>query len=186
MSGRIMAAAGAAPAGQPSARWRLVSRMVRCGLAGAGVAQMAIAIAQISGVDFGMVAPGAHGAMTGAHLLHESTAWSLALGCGMIVGAIWPRTALGVAAVLGVFTAVLAGYVISDAWAGQVTAARVASHAPIIAGLALVLLVCRERLRAAGMKRARGLLSEDLSLPAGANRGRRRGGHVRPVDHSAA
>ena len=159
--------------------------MVRCALVGVGVAQIAVAIAQISGVNFGMVAAGKQGAMTGAHLLNESTAWSLALGCGMVVAAIWPGLALGVATVLGVFTAVLAGYVVSDVWAGQVTAARIASHTPAIVGLVLVLLVYWERVRDRRVARAPGARSEDIVLPAGASRGRRRG-HVRPVDHSAA
>lgn len=183
LSGRIMGATSAvAKAEQHRRRF---SRLVRCCLAGVGVAQVAIAIAQISGVDFGMVAPGGHGAMTGAHLLNESTAWSLALGCGMVVAAIWPGAALGLATVLGVFTAVLAGYVISDAWAGQVTAARVASHVPVIVGLVLVLLVYRERVRDRRSARAQQVRGEDIVLPAGARWGRRRG-HVGPVDHSAA
>ena len=160
-------------------------RWVRGGLAAAGVAQITVAIAQISGVDFGMVAAGEHGVMTGAHLLNESTAWSLALGCGMIAAAIWPAAAPGLATVLGVFTAVLAGYVISDTWAGQVTAARVASHAPVIIGLVLVLLVYRERVRDRRSAHADQVRGEDIVLPAGASWGRRRG-HVGPVDHSAA
>jgi RNA polymerase sigma-70 factor, ECF subfamily len=183
LSGRIMGATSAVA--KTEQHRRRVSRLVRCCLAGVGVAQVAIAIAQISGVDFGMVAPGGHGAMTGAHLLNESTAWSLALGCGMVVAAIWPGAALGLATVLGVFTAVLAGYVISDAWAGQVTAARVASHVPVIVGLVLVLLVYRERVRDRRSARAQQARGEDIVLPAGARWGRRRG-HVGPVDHSAA
>lgn len=188
LSGQIMVAAGAVSTPQRFGwrRW-VVTRMARCALVGVGVAQMAVAIVQISGANFGMVAVGEHGAMTGAHLLNESTAWSLALGCGMVVAAIWPGVALGVATVLGVFTMVLAGYVVSDAWAGQVTAARVASHAPVIVGLVLVLLVYWERASHRRSARARGVRAEDedIVLPAGASRGRRRG-HVRPVDHSAA
>jgi RNA polymerase sigma-70 factor, ECF subfamily len=184
LSGRILVAADATAASQRRKGW-LGSHLVRSGLAGVGIAQMTLAIAQISGIDFGMVAAGEHGPMSGAHLLNESTAWSLALGSGMVVAAIWPRTAPGVAAVLGVFTAVLAGYVVSDAWAGQVTAARVASHAPVIAGLLLVLLVWRENVRVRRSAAVRAVSDEDIVLPAGASRGRRRG-HVRPVDHSAA
>jgi RNA polymerase sigma-70 factor (ECF subfamily) len=178
LSERILGAVDAAPANRGG---RLASRLIRCALAGAGLAQMGVAVAQIGGVDFGMVAAGQHGAMTGAHLLNESTAWSLALGFGMVVAAMRPAAALGVATVLGVFAVVLAGYVVSDAWAGQVTAGRLASHIPVIAGLPLVLLVYRGRVRA----RRAGPAREDIVLPAGASRGRRRG-HLRPTDHSAA
>jgi RNA polymerase sigma-70 factor, ECF subfamily len=186
LSGSIMAAANAAPTLQRSRRHRwFVSRLLRCALAVVGVAELAVAIAQICGLDFGMVAVGEHGAATGAHLLNESTAWSLALGCGMVVAAIWPSAALGVASVLGVFTVVLSAYVVGDAWAGQVTAARVASHVPVIVGLVLVLLVSRERVRRRRSASARRGIDTDIVLPAGASRGRRRG-HVQPVDHSAA
>jgi len=183
LSGRIMGAGGAVLRPDQH-RWH-ASRTLRCCLAGVGVVQIAVAVAQISGVDFGMVAAAGHGAMTGAHLLNESTAWSLALGCGMVAAAIRPSAALGLATVLGVFTTALAGYVIGDAWAGQVTAARVASHTPVILGFVLVLLVCRERARDRGSARTEQVRGDDIVLPAGARWGRRRG-HVGPVDHSAA
>ena len=186
LSARIVAAAEAAPAGTRSGRYPpVVSRAVRYALAVAGCVQLAVATAQIFGADFGMVPVQGHGAMTGAHLLNESTAWSLALGCGMVLAAIWPRAALGVAVVLAVFVAVLVGYVIGDVWTGQVTAARVASHAPAVVGLILVLLVYFDG--AGGRRQAveRRVREQDIVLPAGARRGQRRG-HVRPVDHSAA
>ena len=132
-----------------------------------------------------MVALHGHGAMTGAHLLNESTAWSLAIGCGMVLTAIWPRAALGVAVVLGVYVIALTGFVIDDAVTGQVTVARIASHGPAVVGLVLVALVYlgRAGLERAALGRASG--DQDIVLPAGASRGRRRG-HVRPVDDSAA
>lgn len=65
-----------------SQRWmRAVrSRYRRWGLIAVGAFQVAIAVAQISGMNFGMVSHHMHGAMSGEHLLHESTAWLLALG----------------------------------------------------------------------------------------------------------
>lgn len=183
LSGQILAATNAVPTARRYRR--LVSRLARWALAGTGVAQIALAVAQVCGANFGMVAVGERGAMTGAHLLNESTAWCLALGCSMVVAAIWPTAALGVTTVLGVFATVLVGYVVSDAWVGQVTAARIASHAPVIVGLVFVLLVYRERVRVRRWSAARAMGDEDIVLPAGATRGRRRG-HLRPVDHSAA
>lgn len=183
LSGRIAAAAGPEAQRFRGHRWSL-SHLVRAALLAVGVVQLAVAIAQIGGVNFGVVAVGGHGAMTGAQLVNESIAWSLGLGCGMVAAAIWPGTAPGVATVLGVFTVALVGYLLSDAWAGQLTAARVASL-PAVVGLLLLLLLLGERI--AGRRRAGAgtVRDQDIALPAGASRGRRRG-HLRPTDHSAA
>ena len=89
-----------------------------------------------------------HGMMTGEHLLHESTAWVLALGLAMIAAGIWPVAAVGVAAIAGAYSIALVGYVAADAMAGQVTAARVASHVPVLVGLVFALLVARQRIGA--------------------------------------
>ncbi|MCV7062043.1 hypothetical protein H7I76_19560 [Mycolicibacterium vaccae] len=61
-------------------------------------------------------------------MLHESTAWFLALGVAMIAAGIWTTAAVGVAAIAGAFGLVLIGYVAADAYSGQVTAVRIASH----------------------------------------------------------
>jgi RNA polymerase sigma-70 factor, ECF subfamily len=86
-----------------------------------------------------------HGAMSGEHLMHESTAWLLALGLAMMAAGVWPVAAIGVAAITGVYCVALLGYVIVDAFAGEVTATRIASHMPLLLGLAFALLVARER-----------------------------------------
>ena len=125
-------------------RW-LRSHYRRWGLIGVGVFQVAIAAAQISGIDFGMVSAHMHGAMSGEHLMHESTAWLLALGLAMIAAGIWPVTAIGVAAITGVYSVALLSYVVVDALNGEVTATRIASHMPLLLGLAFALLVARER-----------------------------------------
>jgi RNA polymerase sigma-70 factor (ECF subfamily) len=41
----------------------------------------------------------------------------------------------------------LLGYVVVDAFAGEVTATRIASHMPLLLGLAFALLVAREHVR---------------------------------------
>lgn len=78
-------------------RWkrRLRSHYRRWGLIGVGMFQVAIAAAQIAGIDFGMVSSHMHGAMSGEHLMHESTAWLLALGLAMIAAGVWPVAAIG-------------------------------------------------------------------------------------------
>lgn len=154
------------------ARWALI-------VVGAG--QAAVAVAQIVGLDFGMVSAHGHGAMTGAHLLHESTAWLLALGLAMVAAGIWPALAVGVAAIAGVFSLVLLGYVAADAWSGQVTAARVASHIPVLVGLVFALLVARAR---AGGSRSEPA-ADAGGAPVFADLPRPRG-HLRPVSRSTA
>src|ERR1700757_2405813 len=135
-------------------RWMRVlrSHYRRWGLIVVGLFQVAIAAAQISGIDFGMVSAHMHGAMSGEHLMHESTAWLLALGLAVIAAGIWPVTAIGVAAITGVYSVALMSYVVVDAFNGEVTAARIASHVPVLLGLVFTLLVARER---AGSRRPR-------------------------------
>jgi RNA polymerase sigma-70 factor (ECF subfamily) len=176
---RIMTARGDGPA----ARYRRLPRGLgsltwRCALVAVGVFQVAVAVAQISGVDFGMVSASGHGATTGMHLLHESTAWLLASGLAMIAAGVWTVVAVGVAAVLGAFSIALLGYVAVDAYSGQVTAARIASHAPVLAGLMFALLVTRER-AGAQKRRATDAGPTNPARPPDVRRG-----HLRPVNRS--
>lgn len=183
LAGQILAAAGVtAITRRDRWLWRLRIGYRRAALIGVGVFQVVVALAQIAGVDFGMVAAHGHGAATGAHLLHESTAWLLALGAAMIAAGIWPAIAAGVAAIAGVFAIALLGYVGVDAYSGQVTTARVASHLPVLIGLVFALLVARDR---AGSTRARGGQTRtDTRRPPAGTAGDRRRTHLRPVDRS--
>ena len=150
-----------------------------------GVVQIGLAAAQGFGADVGMPAH-AHDATMGGHLLNESTAWSAALGVVMVVAALRPVAASGLAAVLVVFSLVLAGFVISDAASGAVTVVRLLSHLPVLAGTILALLVWRAARPTEPEPRSDAApASEDLVLPKKATRGRRRG-HLYPTDGSAA
>ncbi|MCV6984816.1 RNA polymerase sigma factor SigC [Mycobacterium shinjukuense] len=184
LADRIMATAGVArvPAYR---RWlpRLNYGHARWGLIGIGVFQVAIAAAQISGIDFGIMPHHGHGAMmTGAHLLHESTAWLLALGVAMIAAGIWPRAAVGVAAIAGAYAAALMAYVAFDAWRGEVTGARIASHVPVLVGVVFALLVARDRSGAPGSRPADAETDAAAQSPA-ATRGRHRG-HFWPINRA--
>ncbi len=183
---QIMASAGVAPL-PPYRRWlrELASDYRRCGLVAVGVVQVALALAQIAGIDFGLVSHHAHGAATGAHLLHESTAWFLALGVAMIAAGIWTAAAVGVAAIAGAFAVALLGYVAVDACTGQVTAARIASHLPMLIGLVFALLVARERVGSAKPESDGGAEAPELVLTPRAPAARRRA-HLWPVNRSAA
>lgn len=189
LAAQILAAAGVTSITAEDADDSLWSRwgFRRPALVAVGVLQVAMAAVQIAGVDFGMVSAHGHGhpAATGAHLLHESTAWLLALGGAMIAAGIWPAVAAGVAAITGVYAVALGGYVAVDAYHGQVTAARVASHLPVLIGLAFALLVARQRMGGAGPRPARWDAdgAADGAAPGAAvSRGRRR--HLRSVNRS--
>ena len=184
LAGRILAAAGVAPVAAERRRrsWALAGRW-RAALIIVGLFQVVVALAQISGTDFGMVSAHGHGATTGAHLLHESTAWLLALGGAMVAAGIWTAAAPGVAAITGVFALALVGYVAADAHTGQVTFARVASHLPVLAGLVFALLVVR---KGSGVDDAGQV---DRAGPAGpvprpVRQPARRRAHLRPVNQS--
>jgi RNA polymerase sigma-70 factor (ECF subfamily) len=117
--------------------------------------------------------------------MHESTAWLLALGLAMVAAGVWPASASGVAAITGVYSLALLSYVIVDAFDGEVTATRIASHMPLLLGLAFALLVARERV---GSHRRHGSdASDDADLPAwpADSAGGRRRGHLRPINHAA-
>jgi RNA polymerase sigma-70 factor, ECF subfamily len=162
-------------------RWTRVlrSHYRRWGLIVVGVFQVAIAAAQISGLDFGMVSH-THGAASGEHLMHESTAWLLALGLAMIAAGIWPVVAVGVAAILGAYSVALVGYEVVDVFEGEETAARIASHVPLLLGFAFALLVARER-TGGRSRRAVDADADYRAWPSEAQSGRRHR-HLRPIN----
>jgi len=188
LAAQILAAAGVTSVTGgfgPGSRWPRWGYR-RLALIAVGVLQVAMALAQIVGVDFGMVSAHGHGAATGAHLLHESTAWLLALGGAMIAAGVWPAVAAGVAAIAGVFALALAGYVAIDAYHGQVTAARIASHLPVLIGLVFALLVARQRIGGGGSGEAARGAEDALSAAETGRRGRgRTRRHLRSVNRSS-
>ncbi len=184
LADRIMATAGVAPPTRYR-RWphALGPGYWRWCLIAVGVFQIAMAAAQIGGIDFGIMSHHGHDAMMhGEHLLHESTAWLLALGLAMIVAAVWSNAALGVAAIAGAYSLALMGYVAVDAWHGEVTAARIASHVPLLAGTVFALLVARDR---SGAPTSQPSEHEPAApvRPAALTPGRRHG-HLRPINRS--
>jgi RNA polymerase sigma-70 factor (ECF subfamily) len=182
---KIMASVGEQPSGHHAGMRWLRSHYRRWGLILVGLFQVAIAAAQISGVDFGMVSGHMHGAMSGEHLMHESTAWLLALGLAMVAAGVWPASASGVAAITGVYSVALLSYVLVDAFAGQVTATRIASHMPLLLGLAFALLVARERVGSHRRHGSDGSVDTDYPAWGGDVPSGRRRGHLRPINHTA-
>lgn len=162
-------------------RWWSSVSWQRWALGAVGVTQLALAIAQGVGAHLGLP----H-SMMGGHVLNESTAWSAALGVVMVVAAIRPVVAGGLAWVLGAFTAVLSVYVVIDAVACRVTLDRILTHLPLVAGVVLAWFVWRSD-HPGGQYPDQALhtRSDEIVLPENASRGRRRG-HLRPSDGSAA
>ncbi len=121
--------------------------------------------------------------MSGEHLLHESTAWLLALGLAMIAAGFWPVAAIGVAAIVGGYSVALVGYEVVDVFEGEETAARIASHLPLLLGLVFALLVARERVGARRPRASDVADDEAPAAPAASGAGRRRG-HLWPINRS--
>ncbi len=190
LSRQILAAAGVEAVGRYRRWGRWTGRYgIRAALVVVGVLQVAVAVAQMAGVSFGMMAATMHGAgsMGGEHLMNETTAWALALGLGMVVAGLRPTAAAGVACVVAIFAAVLLWYVVSDSMTDQVTLIRVLSHLPVIAGAVLAALVYRQSRVASRPPPASAAddFDDDIVLPGNASRGRRRG-HLRSSGDSAA
>ncbi|WP_176561832.1 zf-HC2 domain-containing protein [Mycolicibacterium palauense] len=116
-------------------------------LAGIGILQLGLVAAQAAGTDFGMVGGVQHGAASGLHLLHESTAWSAAVCAVTLAAAFRARLIPGLACVLAVYVVVLGYFVVADQLSGQVTAGRIASHLPVLAAALLAGLVWRREHR---------------------------------------
>ncbi|GAB2468890.1 hypothetical protein GCM10027265_17450 [Jatrophihabitans fulvus] len=100
-----------------------------------GVAQLAIGLPAIFGDELGM-AMSSHGA-------HEGAAWNLAIGVAFLAAASVPRRATGLVPLLATFTVVLMALSIHDVAAGVVTVGRIATHAAVVAGLLVLLLLDR-------------------------------------------
>ncbi len=164
----------AAPRRRSSLSWQ------RWALLCVGVAQIALAVVQGVGLDVGLHQ---RHAMDGTnHLLNESTSWSVALGVIMVIAALWPAAAAGLAGVLTVFVGVLAVYVAVDAASGAVTTGRILTHLPLLLGAVLAAIVWRATPAPGPAPQA---AEPEIVLPHNASRGRRRG-HLWPTDGSAA
>ncbi len=183
MAGRSQLAAVRLPAtGQPDRSWRGEVSWRRWALGAVGVVQVGLAVAQGLGANLGIP----HDADAG-HILNESTAWSAALGVVMLAAAVRPVMAGGLTWVLATFAGFLVLYEVIDTDEGRVTLDRPLTHLPVVAGAMLALLVWRRDRPSGGHTpdRTAAIVSDEITLPDNASRGRRRG-HLRSADGSAA
>ena len=182
LAGRSQVSAVRASADQPPRRMRrLPPSWPRWALGAVGVLQLGVAAAQGTGAQLGLPQVAGTG-----HVLHESTAWSAALGVTMLAAAIRPLVAAGLTWVLGAFATFLVLYEITDTDAGRVTVERPLTHLAVVLGAVLALLVWRGARTPGGQPDpTAAAVTEDIVLPDNASRGRRRR-HLRSTDGSAA
>ncbi|PND54260.1 hypothetical protein CRM90_28945 [Mycobacterium sp. ENV421] len=109
----------------------------RCALALVGVVSLVLTAMQLT---FG---PSQRSDALGIHLFGESTAWSIAVGVAMIFAGVTPAAAAGLVGVLGIYSIVLAVYVVVDAADGVISPIRELVHIPVVAGAVLAFLVWR-------------------------------------------
>ncbi|MFD2414908.1 zf-HC2 domain-containing protein [Amycolatopsis pigmentata] len=106
-------------------------------------AQLTLALGQLLGVASGMAGMSEGGFMP-QHLGHESSAWNLAVGVGLLCAALLPRMASGQLPVMAGFVLVLTVVSATDLAAGTVTGARLATHVFAVLGAALLFVVQRQ------------------------------------------
>ncbi|WP_410570189.1 zf-HC2 domain-containing protein [Amycolatopsis sp. cmx-4-61] len=140
---------------------------------GLRIALTVVAIAQL-GLAFAELLGTAHG---GVHLGHESGAWNLAVGIGLLAAALRPGTAGGQLPLLTGFVGVLLALSAGDLAAGQVTLSRLATHVLVVLGLALLYAVHRaQRDRGAPLPAA---TADDGTVTRGSTVDRPAAGHRR-------
>jgi predicted anti-sigma-YlaC factor YlaD len=120
-------------------RHRLVG-VLRVALGALGIVQFLLGAAQIAGFA---VAAHLHTGANPDHLWHESAAWNVAVGAGFAWIALRRTRASGIIPTLTAFVAALTLLTASDIIAGRVDLDRVLSHAFIVAGYAVVLVLSR-------------------------------------------
>lgn len=110
-------------------------RWLRVGLLLAGLAQLAIGLPAITGDSIGMT--------MSMHAAHEAAAWNLAIAVAFVAVALVPRRAAGLIPLLATFLVVLGALSIRDLVQGAVTVDRLATHAAVLIGLVLLVVLDR-------------------------------------------
>jgi predicted anti-sigma-YlaC factor YlaD len=117
--------------------------LARIGLGVVAIGQLTLSTAQFLGIGTGMGGMRNGGSMMD-HLTHESTAWNVAVGVGLLWAALRTRAAAGQLPLLTGFVLVLTVLSAGDLIGHEVTAWRVLSHGLIVLGLVLLYVVHRQ------------------------------------------
>lgn len=128
----------AAAPGPGRRRW---ANGLRIGLGALGAAQFTLGMAQVS--IYSAAGHDHTGTVSSAHLWHESAAWNVALGAGFGWIALRRSRPAGLVPLLTAFVGLLALLSANDFWLGQVDRARLLSHALLLAGYVIVLVLTR-------------------------------------------
>ncbi|MBO0855466.1 MAG: zf-HC2 domain-containing protein [Nocardia sp.] len=167
---------------------------VRIALGIVAVAQTALALTQLFGADTGAgqgMSMMGQGFMMG-HMSHESAAWNVAIGIGLVWVTLRTRAAAGQLPLLTVFVGVLTVMSVLDVVRGEVTAERLVTHIPVVLGLALLYLVSRRHRdddhpqHTASVTPPRDYLETDDTAPAATDEQVRTFRHRRPASHHRA
>ncbi|MGE3286535.1 MAG: hypothetical protein AB7J32_10600, partial [Pseudonocardia sp.] len=171
--------AGPRPGRPPRAdrsRRRLVD-LVRLGLGGVAAGQAALVVSGVVAVDQAQHGGGQLAGASAAHLVHESSAWNLALGVAFAVVAASRTRPVGLVPVIGAFLGLLGLLSVLDLLANRVDPGRLVGHVPVLAGFLLLLVLWRLDRGGPGAARrrdgARGEVA-DVARPEASGRARRR------------
>ena len=151
--GPDLVAAVVAAAPRRPARSRAGALRVVLGVVGLG--QFALAVSGVVAAGSGGHDAGELSGATAAHLVHESSAWNLALAVGFLWVATGTSRAPGLVPVIGAFVGVLTVLSGVDAVAGRVDPERLVTHGVVVLGL-LLLLALHRATRGGGGARAGG------------------------------
>ncbi|MEV2236774.1 zf-HC2 domain-containing protein [Micromonospora sp. NPDC049891] len=111
---------------------------LRAALGLLGAVQLVLGLAQIGRAE---VAEHLHS--TGQHLWHESAAWNVAVGAGFLFVALRRTSPSGLLPMLGAFVVTLVLLSVNDLVASQVAVERLVSHAFLVVGYLITVLLAR-------------------------------------------
>jgi predicted anti-sigma-YlaC factor YlaD len=141
---------------------------LRAALALLGGLQVLLGVAQLASPAAGAMTHAAMGGATPGHFAHEYAAWNLALGTAFLFVARRRTRPGGLLPLLTAFLAVLTVVSVGDALHGTVAAARLAGHALVLGGYAIIVALSRPAL--------------SFDAPPGARRDRRPRWRLDPAD----
>ncbi|MGH3911273.1 MAG: zf-HC2 domain-containing protein [Pseudonocardiaceae bacterium] len=140
-------------AAAPPRRAITPARVARVLLAVVAVGQMGLSLAGLLAVN--MTSTVGHvgaqvGGATMAHMSHEAAAWNLAIGAGFLWVSLQSSRSAGLVPVLSAFVGLLTLLSTVDLVLGRVEPIRLLTHGLVVVGLALVLLLDRQRRNGGG------------------------------------
>ncbi|MET7969363.1 zf-HC2 domain-containing protein [Micromonospora sp. NPDC005305] len=140
----VDAVLAAAPPARPG-RWERAALGLRGVLGLLGAVQLVLGLAQV-----GREAVIDHAHASGQHLWHESAAWNVAVGAGFLYVALRRSAPAGLLPMLSAFVATLLLLSVNDLITGQVAVQRLVSHAFLLVGWLVMVLLARPRWRPGG------------------------------------